>query len=171
MGSIIGSIYPLDNLVIQEKPNRFNNYINPSLANSAVQLNAWKSVMDKFGIDSTVDLTNARASELNSRKRKIKDALKVANEDERKWLNVELDKVQDRLKEISSSTWNSIWDGLVNLSGAKPQEQGQDTPTTSAPTQTIEEPEKKSNTLLYVGIGVGALALIGTVVYFINKNK
>lgn len=32
-------------------------------------------------------------------------------------------------------------------------------------------PKKKSNTGLYIGIGVGAVVLIGTVIYFATKKK
>lgn len=36
---------------------------------------------------------------------------------------------------------------------------------------TTKEPEKKDNTALYVGLGIGGVAILGLLVYLVTKNK
>jgi hypothetical protein len=171
MGSIYGSVYPIDKIIL-EGGSRYRN-----VSGSSAEVQVWKTVMDKFNIDTTKELSAMRAGELNLRKKRLKDAIKIASSDlDKRWLNWELDNTNTRLREISSGTWGDIWGTLVNLSGVKPNEDGT-TPTETGkettPTGTTGTPTEKpkSNKALYIGLGIGAVALIVVAVVVIKKRN
>lgn len=179
MGSIYGSVYPIDRIVLEGK----GGYRNTN-AGSSADMAAWKSVMDKYGIDTTKELSSMRAGELNLRKKRLKDALKVASLDlDKKWLNWELDNTNTRLREISAGTWGDIWGAIVNLSGVKTDDETTTTTTTTT-TQPTPCPDgsarnadgscaQKSKKGLYIGIGVGVgvIALVVVAAVVIRKRN
>jgi hypothetical protein len=61
--------------------------------------------------------------------------------------------------------------GGVDLAGLLPQQQQGTAQTETSPESESSSGGKKSNTALYIGLGVGAVVVIGTVIYFVSKKK
>lgn len=185
MGSIYGSVYPIDTIVLEGKGGYRNAMPQPTSRSTTAEMTIWKTVMDKYNIDTTKELSSMRAGELNLRKKKLKDALKVATLDlDKRWLNWELDNTNTRLREISSGTWGDIWGAIVNLSGVKTETDNTQTTTTTTTTPLFcpdGSPQnsdgtctqKKSNKGLFIGIGVGVgvIALVVVAAVVIRKRN
>jgi len=197
MGTIIGSIYPVDNITFVENAYR-NQVSNPAQAaasggatgtGSAVSTNTGgvmtnaitNSVLAKYGVSEPKPLATMTASELRGYKRVLERAVKAADsESDKNIIRLKITEVNSVLKQVSKekaeSFWDKVWGGMVTLSGVQPTtEAGQQQQVILPPDNTEDEEaearKKRTNRILIgVGIGVGVL-LVGTVTYLALRKK
>lgn len=181
MGTVIGSIYPLDEIVLEQES--FRNSVNPAEAAAsgastgtgmAATNLAISSVLIKYGLTEPKPLSSMTPSELRGYKRILKRAVeKASSESDKNAIRLQITKVQsvlnEKSKEISKNTWEDIWGSLVSLSGAKPPEETT-TPKIEIPIDDTEN--KGKNRGLYIGLGIGAGVLVlGTLAYLAFRKK
>lgn len=165
MGTVIGSIYPVDNIVIEENAsNSFSNAVNLG------GLNQYDSIFKKYGLTPTKDINTMSLNELKSYRAILVRARNQADSNADKNLISGLIGLVDNLmkplqKEKSQTFWSGVWDKLVTASGVEQNEVEQ-----PIKVEEKEEEPKKTNYLLWGGIGVGVL-LIGGIVYLSLSNK
>lgn len=183
MGTIIGSIYPLDNIVFEQES--YKNSVNPAEAAAsgastgtgmvATTTNlAISTVLAKYGVAEPKPLLTMTPSELRRYKRALEQAVKKASpESDKNAIRLQITQVQsvlnEKSKERAKNTWEDIWGGLVSLSGAKPPEETT-TPKIEIPIDDTEN--KGKNRGLYIGLGIGAGVLVlGTLAYLAFRKK
>lgn len=174
MGTIIGSIYPVDNILIEENANNtFSNAVGKSFYN-AVNLKQYETIFNKYGIRPFKDLDKMSLNELKSyRAILVKTRNKSDFAPDKNTISTLISYVDSLIKplqkEKSETFWGGVWDKLVTASGVEP--------TTEEQTETIkvideEEDKPKPNYLLWgLGIGAGVIVIGGIIYLSLNKNK
>lgn len=165
MGAIIGSIYPMNNLILEK------DYRN------IIEVNYEHKVLQKYGVLPPKSLDLMTPAELRRYKKVLESAVKSAtSEADKNVLNLQVSQVKSRLKEDAQGFWEKIWGGMITLSGVQPstEENNKNLPLNTDKDSTDKEVEaRKKRTkrvLIGVGIGVGVL-LVGTVTYLALRKK
>jgi hypothetical protein len=159
MGTIIGSVYPVDDIMFIQNEGDFSN---------AVDSNAL-DVLKKLGLTPFKSIADMNLAELKKYRKILSDSLKTnITASERNTISIVLSQVELSIKKLSGektkNIFSDIWGTLVDISGAK----GESEDSTPPPPST-EEP--KSNLGLYIGLGVGLFVIGIVTIAYLKRDK
>lgn len=159
MGTIIGSVYPVDDIMFIQGNGNFNNAVDSDALD----------VLKKLGLTPFKSISDMNLAELKKYKKILSDSLKTnITASERNTISIVLSQVDLSIKKLSGektkNIFSDIWGTLVDISGAKGQ------PEESTPPPPSED-EPKSNLGLYIGLGVGLFVVGIVTIAFIKRDK
>jgi hypothetical protein len=158
MGTIIGSVYPVDDIMFIQSEGGFKNAVD----------SAALDVLKKLGLTPFKSIADMNLDELKKYKKILSDALKTnITPSEKNTISVVLAQVDLSIKKLSGektkNIFSDIWGTLVDLSGAGTQ------PEETTPQAPTEEP--KSNLGLYIGLGVGLFVIGIVTIAYLKRDK